>query len=117
MRNIDACLYVRPSDRTTLERLVADGKTPQKIVARARIVLLSGRGFGTNSIQREARVSKPTVWRWQKAYMDGGVDETWLTERNAEPKPFKWTAKANIILEKNARARRALEEDLAAGTK
>ena len=70
----DACLYVRPSDRTTLERLVADGKTPQKIVARARIVLLSGCGFGTNSIQREARVSKPTVWRWQKAYMDGGVE-------------------------------------------
>ena len=43
--------------------------------------------------------------------------ETWLTEHNAKPKPFKWTAKANIILEKNARARRALEEDLAAGTK
>ena len=43
--------------------------------------------------------------------------ETWLTERNAKPKPFKWTAKANIILEKNARARRALEEDLAAGIK
>src|SRR6202011_493360 len=66
MRDIDACLYVRPSDRTTLERLVADGKTAQKIVARARIVLLSGCGLGTNSIQREARVSKPTVWRWQK---------------------------------------------------
>ena len=73
MRNIDACLYVRPSDRVTLERLLANGKTPQKIVARARIVLLSGRGFGTNAIQREARVSKPTVWRWQQAYVDGGV--------------------------------------------
>ena len=100
MRDIDACLYVRPSDRTTLEPLVADGKTPQKIVARARIVLLSGRGFGTNAIQHEARVSKPTV-----------------TERNVKPKPFKWIAKANIILEKNARGRRALEEQLAAGTK
>ena len=43
--------------------------------------------------------------------------ETWLTERNAKPKPFKRTAKANIILEKNARGRRALEEHLAAGTK
>ncbi len=43
--------------------------------------------------------------------------ETWLAERNAKPKPFKWTAKANIILEKNARARRALEEAVAAGTK
>ena len=73
MRNIDACLYVRPSDRATLERLVADGKTAQKIVARARIVLLSGRGLGMNAIRREARVSKPTVWRWQQAYMDGGV--------------------------------------------
>jgi len=58
-----------------LERLIADGKTPQKIVKRAKVVLLSGRGGGTNAIMREARVSKPTVWRWQEAYMAGGVAE------------------------------------------
>jgi hypothetical protein len=23
--------------------------------------------------------------------------ETWLAQRNSKPKPFKWTAKANII--------------------
>jgi transposase len=74
MRNIEACLYVRPSDRTTLERIASDGKTPQKLVARARIVLLSGCGLGTNAIRREARVSKPTVWRWQTAYMEGGIE-------------------------------------------
>lgn len=74
MRDIEACLYVRPSDRTTLERLVADGKTPQKIVKRAKIVLLSGRGAGTNAIMRAARVSKPTVWRWQEGYMAGGIE-------------------------------------------
>ena len=73
MRNIKACLYVGPGDRSTLERLVADGKTAQKIVARARIVLASGRGLGTNAIMREARVSKPAVWRWQNAFMEGGV--------------------------------------------
>ena len=74
MRNTKACLYVRPSDCATLERLAADGKTPQKIAARARIVLLSGRGLGTSAIRREARVSKPTVWRWQAAYLEGGVE-------------------------------------------
>jgi transposase len=74
MRNIKACLYVGPGDRTTLERLVADGKTAQKIAARARIVLLSGRGLGTHAIMLEARVSKPAVWRWQDAYMEGGVE-------------------------------------------
>ena len=97
MRNIDACLYVRPSDRTTLERLVADGKTAQKIVARARIVLLSGRGFGTNSIQREARVSKPTVWRWQKAYMDGGVERL-LKDRGKGARAGKKPISAEVRL-------------------
>ena len=68
MRNIDACLYVRPSDRTTLARARwSDGKTAQKIVARARIVLLSGRGFGTNSIQREARVIEADGLALEKA--------------------------------------------------
>jgi transposase len=74
MRNIKACLYVGAADRATLECLVCDGKTEQKIAARARIVLASGRGLGTNAIMREARVSKPTVWRWQAAYLDGGVE-------------------------------------------
>src|SRR4249920_2190184 len=115
MRNIDACLYVRPSDRTTLERLVADGKTAQKIVARARIVLLSGRGFGTNSIQREARVSKPTVWRWQKAYMDGGVERL-LKDRGkgarAGKKPISAEVRLAIVkrtAQEKPKARNALE--------
>ena len=36
--------------------------------------------------------------------------ETWIEDRNAKPKPFKWTAKAEIILEKNAHARKKLEQ-------
>jgi len=74
MRRIEACLYVAPCDRTVLERLAAGGKTPQKLAARARIVLLSGRGLGTSAIAREARVSKPTVWRWQQAFLEGGIE-------------------------------------------
>jgi hypothetical protein len=74
IRDFEACLYVRPSDRTTLERLVADGKTPQKVEKRAKIVLLSGRGAVTNAIMHEARVSKPTVWCSQEAYLVGGVE-------------------------------------------
>lgn len=74
MRKIQACLYVAPGDRMVLERLAADGKTPQKLAARARIVLMSGRNLGTMAIAREARVSKPAVWRWQDAYMEGGIE-------------------------------------------
>src|SRR5260370_11431755 len=97
MRNIDACLYVRPSERRRLEWLVADGKQPEKIVARARIVLLSGGGFGTNAIRGEARVSKPTVWRWQKAYMDGGVERL-LKDRGTGPRAGKKPIRAEVRL-------------------
>jgi ribosomal protein L24E len=31
-----------------------------------------------------------------------------LAERNANPRPYKWTAKGEAILEKNHRARAAL---------
>jgi transposase len=88
MRKIDACLYVSPDDRAKLERLVADGKTPQKLASRARVVLLSGRGLGTSAIGREARVSKPTVWRWQDAYMEGGVGRL-LKDKGKGPRAGK----------------------------
>jgi transposase len=88
MRDIEACLYVGPSDRATLERLIADGKTPQKIVKRAIIVLGSGRGLGTNAIRRAARVSKPTVWRWQEAYMEGGIERL-LKDKGKGPRAGK----------------------------
>lgn len=74
MRKMEACLYVAPCDRTVLERVIADGKTPQKLATRARIVLSSGLGLGTMAIAQKARVSKPTVWRWQEAYMEGGIE-------------------------------------------
>jgi len=42
--------------------------------------------------------------------------EAWITQRNASPNPFKWTAEADSIVEKNARARSALDQ-VKAGTK
>ena len=84
-----ASLYVAPSGRTVLERLIANGKTPQKLAVRARIVLLSGRGLGTMAIARETRVSKPTIWRWQeKSDMEGGVERL-RKDKGKEPKAGK----------------------------
>ena len=98
MRNIQACLYVRPEDRTELERLVADGNTAQKIATRARIVLASGRGLGTNKIMREARTSKPSVWRWQKRYMEAGIQGLLKGKgKRAGKKPISEEVKLKII--------------------
>ena len=39
-------------DRTKLKRIVADGNTPQKIVKRAKIVVLSAEGHGVTATMR-----------------------------------------------------------------
>ena len=46
-------VWVSPGDRSRLERLVSDRKTPQKHVWRVRIVPLSGDGHGTMEIMRQ----------------------------------------------------------------
>ena len=61
-------------DRERLGAVVASGNSPQKHVWRARIVLLTADGVGTMEIRRRTGKSKPTVWRWQHRFAEGGVD-------------------------------------------
>ena len=70
----DICLYVSPANRARLERLVADRNTPRKVVWRADIVLATADGLGTMAIMRRTGKSKPCVWRWQKRFIEAGVD-------------------------------------------
>lgn len=65
---------VTSADRARLEAIVAAGSSPQKHVWRARIILMSGDGFGTVAIMEETGKSKTCVWRWQERFMSDGVD-------------------------------------------
>jgi transposase len=65
---------VSSADRLRLEAIVADRNSPQKHVWRARIVLLTADGVGTNAIMSQTGKSKVTVWRWQERLMAQGID-------------------------------------------
>ena len=71
--NIEICIWLSAEDRAQLESWIADRNTPQKLVWRSRIVLLSAARAGTMSIAREVGTSKPTVWRWQERYVAQGI--------------------------------------------
>ena len=64
---------VSPSDRKQLEALIASGNSPQKHVWRARIILLSVDGVGTQGIMDATGKSKTTVWRWQARFAQSGA--------------------------------------------
>ncbi len=65
---------VSAADRARLEAVVADRDGPQEHAWRARIVLATAAGLGTNAIVRRAGVSKPCVRRGQARFMAEGLD-------------------------------------------
>jgi transposase len=67
-------IEVPASDRARLEGLVRDRNTPQKVVWRARIVLLSGAGQRPVAVAAAVGKSLLTVRRWRRRYRDKGVE-------------------------------------------
>jgi hypothetical protein len=74
MIKTEACIWLSPADRATLEGWVNGRNTPQKLVWRARIVLLSADRTGVMTITRAVGRSKVTVARWQERYLAKGLD-------------------------------------------
>src|SRR5216117_2071461 len=73
MRKIER-ISITAADRERLERLVRDRNTPQKVVWRARIVLLASDGRTAEAIAAAVGKSLLTVRRWRHRFVAKGVD-------------------------------------------
>jgi transposase len=60
-------------DRARLEVIVKDRNQRRKHVQRAQIVLLSAYRLPVAEVARQASVSRPAVWRWQRRFAEHGV--------------------------------------------
>jgi len=74
MWNAAAPLVVFTADRERLSRLVRGRKTPQKLVLRARIVLLASEGFANHFIAKTLATNRNTVLLWRHRFAVGGLD-------------------------------------------
>src|SRR2546425_347704 len=102
-----AAFVLRARDRTELEGILRDGNVPQKIVKRAKIVLMTADSAGVMTIMRAVGVSKTTVWRWQDYFVEAGV--AGLVKGRTKPpgkKPIADAIKLKIV-EKTVKERPA----------
>ena len=83
-------IQLAPGDRERLERLVRDRNTPQKVVWRARIVLLAGNGIGAVEAARRVGKSVPTVRRWRRRYVAAGVDGLLAPRARPDASRCRW---------------------------
>ena len=91
-------LSVCAADLERLGALVNDRNAAQKHVWRARIVLLSGKGLGTNAIMRETGKSKTCVWRWQERFAAEGFEGLLHDKTRPSRIPKLDTAVAELVV-------------------
>jgi transposase len=84
-------------DREVLEGYVRAGNTPQKIVERARIVLLAGEDLSVPEIAAETGRSERSVYEWLRRYKGSGLDGLRDKPRPGQPRRLT-PAKARRIL-------------------
>src|SRR5262245_7046854 len=68
------CVVLNAVERERLTAIAADRDRPGKHVERAGIVLASADRHSAQLIARRIGVSRPTVWRWQQRFAEGGVE-------------------------------------------
>jgi transposase len=69
----EVSVIVGDDDRARLEVIVKDRNQRRKHVQRAQIVLLSAYRLPVAEVARQASVSRPAVWRWQRRFAEHGV--------------------------------------------
>jgi transposase len=70
----EQCIYLSPLDRAELAGWIAGRNTPQKLVWRARIVLMWADEAGVTAIVRALGKTKKTAYRWRDRYIELGIE-------------------------------------------
>ena len=73
MWNAAEPIALSTAQRSDIEALVRSGRTPQRVVTRARIVLASADGTSINAIASDRSVSRPTVYLWRQRFEQAGI--------------------------------------------
>ena len=79
-------IIVSDEDRAALNGLVRSPRTPQAMVMRARVILLSAEGNSPTAVAAELGTSRPTVYRWLERFQEQGVSGLQDAPRPGPPK-------------------------------
>ena len=67
------CVHATPVEQAQLEQLIRQGKTPQNVAARARIVLMLSNHEPPSSVAQALEVSRMTIRLWANRFVTDGV--------------------------------------------
>ena len=81
-------IVLTADERATLEGWVRSGKTEQRLVERARMVLLAAAGMGSRAIGREVGCARGVVSRWRVRFAQDRVVGLADAPRSGKPRTY-----------------------------
>ncbi len=78
----DALIELSEAERAELDKVIRSRRTPQALVLRAQIVLLTADGFAPTTISEALDTTQPTIRKWRSRYVQAG-----LAGLRNEPRP------------------------------
>ncbi len=61
-------------EQERLERIVRKRTSPQQLVLRAKVILMTAQGVSADTIARELHTTKVTISKWKKRYLERGLE-------------------------------------------
>lgn len=90
-------LTLSEEDRSRLESIARRSTSPQSLVLRARIVLLSARGLDNCDVAEELATTAQTVGKWRKRFIADGFEGLFDAPRSGGPRSIDDDAVARLI--------------------
>jgi transposase len=90
-------IVVSAEERVTLEGWVRSGTTEQRLVERARIVLLAADGWASRAIAREVGCARGVVSRWRMRFAEGRLAGLADAPRSGKPRTYGEDADRRIL--------------------
>lgn len=90
-------IVLTPDEQETLELWVRGGRTEQRTVRRARIVLAAASGEGTLAIAKRLRERPSTVSKWRKRFSQQRLAGLQDAARSGPPRRYDDTAEVRIL--------------------
>jgi transposase len=81
-------IALKPEEKSILESWVRSATTEQRLVARARIILLAAKDMGTNAIAAELGIRPATVTKWRVRFGRMGMDGLRDAPRPGQPRRY-----------------------------
>ncbi len=90
-------LFLNEKDKKTLEEAVRKGKTEQRMVLRARIILHLSDGMSPKKIADELNITVKTVKKWRHRFLKKGIDGLYDLPRSGKPPKFTIQQRLEVI--------------------